>query len=278
MLALLIAVICVVALLAVLVVGLLRSHADILRALHELGAGVGDPATNGKTSNEFTETLNPFRQMANFGPPLPAERSDSAPDLVGVTPEGAAIAVSVNGAGRLTLLAFLSSGCTSCVRIWEAFADPAALELPREVRVVAVTKGPERESSAEVAAHARGRITTVMSSEAWSDYEVPGSPFFALVDGDSRRRIGEGVGGYPRQVADLVRRALADREMLARQAAGSFATMRTPASSEVGLNGPAREADNDRQLIDAGVLPGDESLYPTDLQHVFGPGRSDSET
>ena len=30
--------------LAVLVAGLLRSHADILRALHSLGAGVGDPA------------------------------------------------------------------------------------------------------------------------------------------------------------------------------------------------------------------------------------------
>jgi hypothetical protein len=44
MLALLIAVICLVALLTLLVVGLLRSHADILRALHSLGVGVGDPA------------------------------------------------------------------------------------------------------------------------------------------------------------------------------------------------------------------------------------------
>ena len=34
----------VVLLLAVLVAGLLRSHADILKALHDLGAGVGDPA------------------------------------------------------------------------------------------------------------------------------------------------------------------------------------------------------------------------------------------
>ena len=30
-------------LLAVLVAGLLRSHADILKALHDLGAGVGEP-------------------------------------------------------------------------------------------------------------------------------------------------------------------------------------------------------------------------------------------
>ena len=34
----------VVLLLAVLVAGLLRSHADILKALHDLGAGVGDPS------------------------------------------------------------------------------------------------------------------------------------------------------------------------------------------------------------------------------------------
>ena len=34
----------VVLVLGILVAGLLRSHADILRALHELGAGVGDPS------------------------------------------------------------------------------------------------------------------------------------------------------------------------------------------------------------------------------------------
>ena len=34
----------VVLLLGILVAGLLRSHADILRSLHELGLGVGDPA------------------------------------------------------------------------------------------------------------------------------------------------------------------------------------------------------------------------------------------
>jgi hypothetical protein len=33
----------VVVLLAVLVAGLLRSHADILKALHDLGVGVGEP-------------------------------------------------------------------------------------------------------------------------------------------------------------------------------------------------------------------------------------------
>ena len=46
----------VVALLALLVVGLLRSHAAILKQLHELGAGVGDPArpASVKTPVEFS--------------------------------------------------------------------------------------------------------------------------------------------------------------------------------------------------------------------------------
>ena len=43
----------VVLLLAVLVAGLLRSHADILKALHDLGVGVGEPgvAPRGRTGH-----------------------------------------------------------------------------------------------------------------------------------------------------------------------------------------------------------------------------------
>jgi hypothetical protein len=36
----------IVLLLGVLVAGLLRSHADILKSLHELGVGVGEPSTD----------------------------------------------------------------------------------------------------------------------------------------------------------------------------------------------------------------------------------------
>jgi hypothetical protein len=271
MLALLIAVICVVALLTVLVAGLLRSHADILRALHSLGAGVGDPAQpagEGGESGHQATTVQPGptatahdhgERMVTYGAMLPAERSSAAHDLVGVSPGGEAVAVAVNAPGRLTLLAFLSSGCTSCRPFWHDLRDPAAVGLPPAVRVVAVAKDPDRELPAEIAELAGERLTTVMSSDAWTDYEVPGSPFFALVDGDVGRRIGEGVGVTPAQLADLVRRALADRQAL------GTAQTHTPT-----LDGPAREADNDRQLIEAGVLPGDESLYPRTLADIFG--------
>jgi hypothetical protein len=48
----------VVLLLGILVAGLLRSHADILKALHDLGAGVGDPAIDGSPAHGFHHGSN----------------------------------------------------------------------------------------------------------------------------------------------------------------------------------------------------------------------------
>jgi hypothetical protein len=125
-----------------------------------------------------------------------------------------------------------------------------------------VTKGPEREIPAEVAGLAPPGLAVVMSSDAWTDYEVPGSPFFVLVDGATGRRIGEGVANHFRQVAELVRRAEVD--------ATAFAAG-TRDDRDVGLDGPARESANDRELMEAGILPGDPSLFPTSLEDLYGP-------
>ena len=38
-----------------------------------------------------------------------------------------------------------------------------------------------------------------------------------------------------------------------------------------GLDGPAREGANDRELAAAGVMPGDPSLYPSSLADLYGP-------
>ena len=129
-----------------------------------------------------------------MGPALAADRdSTSAPSVVGVTPAGDALAVAPATSGGLTLLAFLSTGCATCAGFWEAFRQPDHLGLPAGTRLVVVTKGPEREIPGEVASLAAPGLRVVMSSDAWTDYEVPGSPFFVLVDGRSGRRIGEGV-------------------------------------------------------------------------------------
>jgi hypothetical protein len=254
----------VVVLLAGLVAGLLRSHADILRALHSLGAGVGDPSAVAVASSPLPGGAGPAPDSAaplHIGPPLPRDRDSwSAHDIEGADPHGDAVAVSVIQAGHLTLLAFLSSGCTTCAGFWAALGDPDQNGLPPDVRVVVVTKGSELEIPAEVRHRAPPGTTVVMSSRAWDDYEVPGSPFFILVDGRSQRRVGEGVARQFSQVADLVRRARADVQTLAAPA--------RPAGGRR-LDGTARESLNDGHLIAAGIHPGHESLYPRSLDDVF---------
>ena len=258
----------VVLLLAVLVAGLLRSHADILKALHELGAGVGDPAARAGVGLSASPTVAAAAgHPVTIGPPLPAERSSTAaPTVAGVTPGGDALALPVGSSGQATLLAFLSSGCHTCRGFWQAFEHPGELGLPPATRLVVVTKGPEMEVPAEVAGAAGWGLTVLMSTDAWRDYEVPGSPFFVLVDGRTGRRIGEGVANRIEQVVEMVRRAASD--------AGGFAayppTAGTGRPAATGLDGPARESANDRELLAAGIRPGDPSLYPRSLDDLYG--------
>ncbi len=241
----------VLLLVVLLVAGLLRSHADIIRSLHELGVGVGDPSEGAAARTAVTAPVH-------MGPPLPAERnSTSAPDLSGVTPDGDAAAVAVTGVGHHTLIAFLSSGCSSCAGMWQALRSPGRGGLPPDLRVVAVTRGPDAEIAAEVRQRA-GDTTVIMSTRAWSDYEVPGSPFFVLVDGPEGRRVGEGVANQLSQVAELVRRSTVD---------GTGPRPIRGASTH--LSGPTREARNDAELMAAGIGPGDPSLYPERLEDLF---------
>ena len=258
MLALVVVLLVVVVLLGVVVTGLLRSHADIIRALHTLGVGVGDPA------GEAEAPATPAPVPVNIGPPLPSERSaSSAPDIEGVSPDGDALAVSM-AASPQTLLAFLSSGCSTCALFWSALSQPQQLRLlPGGVRVVVVTKGPEWESPNAVAAKVPADVTVVMSSQAWTDYEVPGSPYFALVDGARGIRVGEGVANQWAQIADLVERARGDERP---PTAGRTTSVR---ARSLGLNGTERESRNDEELMAAGIFPGDPSLYPQRLDDVF---------
>ena len=270
MVALIVVLTVVVVLLAVLVAGLLRSHADILRALHSLGAGVGDPALAGDDGAASSPSVP---APVTMGPPLPRERSStSAPTVAGTTPAGDALALSVATAGRLTLLAFLSSGCSTCQGFWSALASDARSLLPPGVDVVVVTKGPELEVPADVAARA-GRTTVVMGSDAWTDYEVPASPFFVLVDGVDGRRIGEGIANTFPQVAELVRRAQVERGDAGHRSSHT-ATKGTGGNAggttDTGGDGPGRERANDQALRAAGMLPGDQSLYPTSLDDLYG--------
>jgi hypothetical protein len=251
----------VVLVLGVLVAGLLRSHADILRSLHELGVGVGDPLAVTEAPPDVT-TL----------PPAPSDAPElgPAPTVTGVTPSGDARAIAVDNNDGLTLLGFLSSGCATCATFWEALQSPESLDLPDQTRVAIVTKGPDREVPGEVRAMVTGRVPVVMSTEAWIDYQIPGSPFFVLVDGSNGHMVGKGVARHVGQLAELIRRAEHDRS------SGS-GRHRRGRNEPTALDGPARAAEADEVLQAAGIYPGDRSLYPTSLQDVF-PYNSSTES
>ncbi len=242
----------VVALLAVVVVALLRSHAEILRRLHELGAGVYADET-GRTDDPAPLPAgdSPFRTRPGVPEPRPVS-DDRIHDVVGRSPVGTAISVGIAGQPGLTLLAFLTSGCSVCQNFWAAFADPDSLTSAGFTgRVIVVAKGPEAESMAVIAELAPAGMTTVMSSEAWADYDVPVAPYFLLVDGERERVIGEGAASSWPQVAGLLGQALADT--------GLDGSGRASARSR--RDGRERADHADAALRAAGIGPGHESLH-----------------
>lgn len=260
----------VVALLAVLVVGLLRSHAEILRRLHELGAGVYDDdsdvggansamAGGGHGLTSRVELQDRPEIRTREGVAEPRQVDTPAHDLVGTTPEGRVKAVGVVGVGHTTLLAFLSTGCGTCADFWRAFASGEADDLPgNDTRLVVVTKGVEEESPATVAHLAPANHVTLMSSQAFADYGVPVSPYFILVDGPEGRIIGEGAAATWAQVANLLRQAASDAGLAPAGRSGTAVERQTGTR----LDGRAREARADEELLRAGITPGHPSLYP----------------
>lgn len=212
----------VIVLLTILVIGMLRSHADVLRKLHELGAGE-EPA--------------PFDTAPGVAPPIGT--GGRGHDIAGSTPDGGASAIRVVGTSRPTLLAFMSTTCATCNHFWARFELREVLETLGAARLVIVTKGPRDESPAEVASRAPSGIPLVMSSAAWEEYGVPGSPYFVMVDGASGTISGEGSASSWDKLLDLM----------------GFA----------GGDGPHDDRDRaervDRDLADAGILPGDPQLY-----------------
>jgi len=211
-----------VGLLALLVAGLLRSHAEILRSLSDLGVD-----------------LDPNR-ASRAGAALPARAASGAvADVSGTDADGAPRHIAVAGVEHKTLLAFLSTTCLTCRDFWSAFAD-SSLEVPGRARVVIVTRSAEAESPSSVRRLAPRTVHTVMSTETWHAYNVPGAPYFILVDGERNQIIGEGTATAWDRVQELMRQALAD-------------------ANEDARDGGRRV---DEELRAAGIEPGDPSLYP----------------
>jgi hypothetical protein len=219
-------------LLSLLVAGLLRSHAEILRRL----AVPEEPSE----SPSIDPTTLPGRDVA------------PARDIVGTTLAGESVKLAVAGGGKGSLIAFLSSGCSTCGSFWEAFADGAEATLPARTRLIVVTKDSSHESPSKLRELAPQDVPVVMSSAAWDAYSVPLTPYFVYVDGASGLIAGEGTAEAWPQVHSLLRDALLDAH----------------AAAEGNGGGAARSNRVDDELRSAGIGAAHPSLYgpgdPTD--------------
>ena len=211
--------------LGVLVAGLLRSHAEILKALHDLGAGLELDRDSAGPVPVTIEGVVP-----------PRAPGATAPDaILGATLEGEDVAIPLRGK-RPVLLAFLSSGCTTCKEFWTAFAKGVP-SVPAGARLLVVTRDLAEESPSVLRKLAPADVPVIASTSLWDGLDVPGSPYFVLLD-RAGTVVGEGSGASWPQVADLLGQAHAD--------AGSTSQ---------------RKKRDDAALAAAGIDPGHPSLH-----------------
>ncbi|MEO7262017.1 MAG: hypothetical protein ABI047_12295 [Jatrophihabitantaceae bacterium] len=236
----------ILAVLCVLVAGLLRGYAAVLRRLHQLdgGAQAGPP---------------PFRTVASIQEP--SATSTSGPriegrdewaeshDIDGISLQGEIVSARTVGVEQDTILAFLSSNCEGCTGFWHELGEPGSWTTPQGSRLLVVTKGPEDESPSVLSQLCPDGVDLVMSSQAWADFEVPGSPYVVVADGRTGRVKGEGSGTSFSQVSGLIRQSVEDG--------------RHPAMARKPDADRRRERDVDRILLTAGIGPQDPSLYGT---------------
>lgn len=97
-------------------------------------------------------------------------------------------------------------------------------------------------------------VKAVLSSAAWEDYDVPGSPYFALVDGSGGRVVGAGSALRWEQLRDLLEQALDDAGLADRSGL-------QPPRSPARRSGRSRELRADEALRSSGIGPGHPSLY-----------------
>jgi hypothetical protein len=228
-------------LLGLLVAGLLRSHAEILRRL------------------PITPSEEPLGRPTVEPAVAPQRGEAPAGDIAGTSLDGEPVKLAVAAGGTSSLIAFLSSGCSTCQGFWEAFGADSRGPLPGGARLIVVTKDSSHESSSKLRDLAPAGVPVVMSSAAWDAYAVPMTPYFVYVDGASGRIAGEGTAEAWPQVGSLLRDALLDAE-LARTGNGTI-------HSRAG--GAARSNRVDDELRAAGIGPAHPSLYgagdPSDL-------------
>lgn len=240
----------ILAVLCVLVAGLLRGYASVLRRLHQLDGGpdgAGEPGPPPfRTAPGVVSPEEPQAQRIDTQRVEGRDEWAEAHDIDGVSLRGEIVSVRTVGVPHDTVLAFLSASCEGCAGFWHELAD-GGWSTPPGSRLLVVTRSAEAESPSVLSQLCPPEIDLVMSSQAWSDYQVPGSPYLVVTDGRTGRVKGEGSGVSFSQVGGLIQQSIADS--------------RHPAMARRPDADRRRERDIDRILLGAGIGPQDPSLY-----------------
>ena len=220
----------------------------------------GRSTTSASTSTPRAPTrravTTPVGAPTSVRPRCPSARRASAVDIVGTTPEHDAVSIAVVGAKHLTLLAFLTSGCGTCLAFWDVFRDGGPVEVPGDARLVCVSKDAGEESSRASGASRRTTSRPSCRARPGPTTTCPVAPFFVLVDGElgrgDRRGRGERMGAGAVDAAHRARRRR-DARPQGQPQGRSAAASRSPTCS-------ARRAPIATCSPPASV-PGDPSLY-----------------
>lgn len=184
----------VLALVILLLAGLLRSHAELLRVVTHLEGLLGAPEPDVGDLASSTASL------------------ERAPDLVGETLQRGRYRIPLTPSSKNTLIAFLSSGCSTCRNFWREFRESPDLGLPPNVQLVIVAKDRRNEAISQLRKVAPEGIAMLLSSQAWTDYHVPVSPYFVYVDGTTGRIHGSGSAETWEQAISLLSDAVEDAD------------------------------------------------------------------
>jgi hypothetical protein len=146
-----------------------------------------------------------------------------------------------------TLVAFLSTTCSTCTPFWEGLQSSLMHFGGHRHRVVIVTLGESEESPTRAQSLAKPGVDVVMSSTTWNEFEVPGAPYFVLLEAETGRVVGEGSAMTFESLEEFLSDATNDQNWDLQQTSGGYAS---------------EENRIDAELRRAGILPGDPRLYP----------------
>jgi hypothetical protein len=137
----------------------------------------------------FVAGLRPIPSGSNGGQARRVE------DISGTDPAGRPISFGIDEVSGHLLLVFLHVHCDGCDDFWRGLREVDPSRLAPSITVIAITKGSGSVDAREVRRSATGsRSRTVMSDQAWIDYQVTGYPFLILIDRPTRSIVAETVG------------------------------------------------------------------------------------